>query len=68
MSFVDQDDSASGGNPQTMRLVRIKQLFIILLCLFQVQEMLCLSTDLVKGTALKKTASIFTSLAYQYNE
>jgi len=26
-AFVDQDDSASGGNPQTMGLVRIEQFF-----------------------------------------
>lgn len=51
MAFVDQDDSASGGNPQTMGLVRIRQgcgflvgfgcffvvvFFLILLYLFQV--------------------------------
>lgn len=29
VAFVDQDDSASGGNPQTMGLVRIKQVFLL---------------------------------------
>lgn len=40
VAFVDQDDSASGGNPQTMGLVRIKQgcgflvVWFLFVCLF----------------------------------